>query len=109
MHTTGNPALASSRASQGDIDPLSRPTFESSFFHRCNAAASTCGCVSTIPRHAILPASSTTQTAVRLKLTSSPANIFIAALLPSRGITSGKLLLPAGEQQPHVWDVLPAE
>src|SRR5262249_30867893 len=34
------------------------------------------------PRHTILPASST-HTAVRLKPTSSPANILIAALLPS--------------------------
>jgi nucleoside-diphosphate-sugar epimerase len=34
----------------------------------------------------------------------SPANIVIAALLPSQGITSGKARLPAGEQQPHVWD-----
>jgi hypothetical protein len=41
-----------------------------------------------------------------LKPTSSPANIVIAALLPSQGITSGKARLPAGEQQPHVWDVL---
>jgi hypothetical protein len=41
------------------------------------------GCVSTTPRQTILPASSSTHTAVRLKPTSSPANIFIAALLPS--------------------------
>src|SRR5262249_14207056 len=36
------------------------------------------------PLRALLPASSTTHTAVRLKPTSSPANILIAALLPSR-------------------------
>src|SRR5262249_24052996 len=35
------------------------------------------------PLRALLPASSTTHTAVRLKPTSSPANILIAALLPS--------------------------
>ena len=39
----------------------------------------------------------------RGRLPSSPANIVIAALLPSQGITGGKARLPAGEQQPHVW------
>src|SRR5215467_9528449 len=83
MHTTGNPALASSRASQGVIDPLSRPIFASFPPQRCKALHNASGCVSTTPRHTILPASSTTHTAVRLKPTSSPANILIAALLPS--------------------------
>src|SRR5262249_28119688 len=50
---------------------------------RCKAPHNASGCVSTTPRHTILPASSTTHTAVRLKPTSSPANILIAALLPS--------------------------
>src|SRR5262245_37975982 len=83
MHTTGNPALASSRASQGVIDPLSRPIFASFPPQRCKAPHNASGCVSTTPRHTILPTSSTTHTAVRLKPTSSPANILIAALLPS--------------------------
>src|SRR5262245_56119269 len=83
MHTTGNPALASSRASQGVIDPLSRPIFASFPPQRCKAPHNAAGCVSTTPRHTILPASSTTHTAVRLKPTSSPANILFAALLPS--------------------------
>jgi len=43
----------------------------------------------------------------RRPLEASPANILIAALLPSlKEITSGRVALPAGEQQPHVWDVL---
>jgi hypothetical protein len=41
-----------------------------------------------------------------LKPTSKPANIVIAALLPLQGINSEKARLSAGEQQPHVWDVL---
>src|SRR5262249_60842806 len=72
MHTTGNPILASSRASQGVIDPLSRPIFASFSPQCCKALDNASGCVSTIPRHTILPASSTTHTAVRLKPTSSP-------------------------------------
>src|SRR6516164_10078048 len=83
MHTTGSPPLASSRASQGVIDPLSRPIFASFPPQRCKAPHNASGCVSTTPRHTILPASSTTHTAVCLKPTSSPANILIAALLPS--------------------------
>jgi hypothetical protein len=105
MQTTGNPNPASFRASQGDIGPLSSPTFSSAGRHLCNAAAIASGWVSTTPRQALLPAPSTTHTAVRLKPTSKPANIVIAALLPLQGINSEKARLFAGEQQPHVWDV----
>jgi hypothetical protein len=45
-------------------------------------------------------------TTVRLKPTSKPADIVIAALLPLQGINSEKARLSAKEQQPHVWDVL---
>src|SRR5262249_14251704 len=101
MHTTGNPALASSRASQGVIDPLSRPIFASFPPQRCKALHNTSGCVSTTPGHT---------TALRLKPTSSPANILIAALLPSLEESPAERgRLPAGEQQPHVWDVLRIE
>ena len=67
-------------ASQGDIDQLSKPTFASAPRHRAEVSA--VGCVSITPRQIIPPRSSITLTAVRLKPTSSPANIFIAALLP---------------------------
>src|SRR4051812_46151334 len=103
---TAKPPAASSRASHGDSEPVSSPTLASLSCHLRNAADNACGCVSTIPRQTIAPRSSTMQIAVRLNPTSSPANIVIASLLPSQGITSGKARLPAGEQQPHVWDVL---
>lgn len=52
---------------------------------------------------------STMQTNVRLKPTSNPANILIAALLPSLEESPAvRVTLSAGEQQPHVWDVLGA-
>src|SRR5262245_36395919 len=59
------------------------------------------GWLSTIPRQTLLPAPSTTHPVRWLEPTSKPANIVIAAF-----INSEKARFSAGEQQPHVWDVL---
>jgi hypothetical protein len=55
-----------------------------------------------------LPNPSTTHAAIRLKPTSKSANIVITALIPLQGINRGKARLSAGEQQPHVWNILAA-
>src|SRR5262249_23905360 len=92
MHTTGNPTLASSRTSQGVIDPP----------QRCNALDNASGCVSTTPPHAILPASSTTHTAARLKPTFSPSPAERVAFPPESSNLMYRLVMVPHYQVRHV-------
>src|SRR5262249_26667837 len=101
----GKPHFAKLTPKPRSIEPGSRPIFASFPPRRCKALDNASGWVSTTPRHTILPASSTTHRRPLETNVQSCKHPHRCSPSFARGITSEKGRLPAGEQQPNVWDV----